>query len=97
MAQLGSGRTQVREEELEMAWHRLGNLVVELLPHPPGEERDAFEEALDVRIAAAVRQHGRERRVSLRKLPSQLAQVRELVLVVLVEHESVRVPEKGRP
>ncbi len=67
----------------------LGQLVVELLPDLAGEEGDALEQALDVRVPA-LGQHGRDRRVRRGELAPELAQVRQLVLVVLVEHTSRR-------
>ncbi len=75
----------VREEQRRDRMDDLGQLVVELLPDLPGEERDALEEALDVGITA-LREHGSDGRIGGRELAPELAQVSQLVLVVLVEH-----------
>ncbi len=55
--------------------HRLGQLVVELLPNAPGEKRNALEEPLDVGIRAAVRKHRRCERIGIAELAPELAQV----------------------
>jgi hypothetical protein len=78
----------VREQQRGDRVDDLGQLVVELLPDFPGEERDALEQALDVRIAPALGEERRDGRVGRGELLPQLAQVLQLVLVVLVEHRA---------
>ena len=79
----------VGEEQRRDRVDDLRQLVVELLADLAREEGDALEEALHVRVAA-LGEHGRDRRVRGGELAPQLAQVRQLVLVVLVEHTSRR-------
>ena len=50
---------------------------------------DALEEALHVRVAA-LGEHGGDGRVGSGELAPEIAEVRQLVLVVLVEHASRR-------
>ncbi|MCY1443455.1 hypothetical protein D9M71_598710 [compost metagenome] len=64
---------------------QLRQLVVELLPQAPGEKGKAFEQALDIRVAAGLGKERRQRRAALGEAASQLAQGGELALVVVVE------------
>jgi hypothetical protein len=75
------------EEERRDGVDDLGELVVELLADLAGEEREALEEALDVGVAAALGEQRRDGRVCARELSPQLAQVGQLVLIVLIEHD----------
>ncbi len=60
-------------------------LVIELLPQPPGEKSEAFEQPFDIRIAPGLAEERRERRAALGEALAQLAQGGELALVVMVE------------
>ena len=64
----------------------LRHLIIELLPNATHKKRDTFEQALDVRVASAVRKHRRKGRIRSGELPPKLAQIYELVLKILVEH-----------
>ncbi len=64
---------------------QLRQLVIELLPQPPGEKGEAFEQPLDIRIAPGLPEERRERRAALGEALAQLAQGGELALVVMVE------------
>jgi len=64
---------------------QLRQLVVELLPQAPSEEGEAFEQALDVRVAPALAEERRQRRAALGETLAELAQGGEFALVVVVE------------
>ncbi len=67
----------VRKEQRRDRVDHLGELVVELLADLAGQERDALEQALDVRVPALLREHGRDRRVGGGELAPQIPQVGE--------------------
>src|SRR5262249_40489190 len=76
----------------------LRQLVVELVPQPCGQERDGFDEALDVRVLAAIgveREPAGDLRVLGGELAAQLAEIAELALEVraqLLAHFRPRPP-----
>ena len=85
----GGKRTEElrREDRNEMRDH-LRHRIVDALSHARGEEGEAFEQALDVRVRSALGEHAGESRMRLREGSTHVAEVRELALVVLVERPS---------
>ncbi|MGC4068812.1 MAG: hypothetical protein QM784_30040 [Polyangiaceae bacterium] len=84
-AQGWDGPQQVRKQQRRGGVDDLGKLVVQLLPDSTGEECDALEQSLHVRIRSRLSEDGRQRWILACKLPTQIAKISELVLIVLVE------------
>ena len=78
----------VRHEQLRERRDQLRHRVVDALADARGQEREAFEQALDVRVAALLREQIGELRVGFGELAPELAEVGELRLVVQVEHRA---------
>lgn len=76
----------MRPHELGDALDQLGQLVVELLPEFPREKREPLEQALHVRIGTPLGQVRGGSGVRPGELRTHLAEERQLVVVVLVEH-----------
>src|SRR4051812_17912826 len=75
----------LRIENVEQRLGDLWQIVGDAQLQPSGEEREAFEQALDVRIFAASRlelQPPRDLRISLGELGAQASQIGQLALVV---------------
>jgi len=75
----------IRPQQVHQRVGQLRQLVIELLPQAPGEEGEAFEQALDIRITPGLPEKGRQRRAALGKALAQLAQGGEFALVMMVE------------
>jgi len=75
----------VRPQQLHQRMAELRQLVIELLPQPPGEERKAFQQPLYIRIPPGLAQERRQRRTTLGETATELAQCGEFALVVVVK------------
>ena len=75
----------MRRDNLRQRLRELGQLVVELLSQPPGQERKALQETLHVRVKALASEKRGEARVPAGKFRAELSQIVQLFPVVAVE------------
>jgi hypothetical protein len=84
----------VGQQQLQEAVDDVRRGIVDPLSNPSGQEGEAFEQTLDVGIAALLRQQPGRRRMNQGEFPAHLAQIGELALVVLGAHGST-LPEQS--
>ena len=72
-------------EQVEQRMGQFRQLVVELLPQPTCEKGEAFQQALDIRILTSLAQKGCQRRIAFGEARTQLTQLGQLALVVVIE------------
>lgn len=75
----------VRPQQVHHRVAEFRQLVVQLLPQPPGQEGKALEQALDIRIASDLPEKRGQGRATLGETAPQLAQCGEFALVVMIE------------
>ena len=63
----------MREQAVEQGTGQFRDLVVDLLPQPPGEEGEALQQPLHRRVGHRLGQERRRFRLPRRQLPAQLA------------------------
>jgi hypothetical protein len=95
----GKGRHRlqvVRPQALDQSVGQFRQFVVELLTEPAGDECEAFEHALDVGVAARVRQHRTGLGMDPGILATHVAQPGQLILIVGIEgHSVIQCPPRG--
>ena len=83
--QRGDGAKVAGVDGADEGFADLGEIVVDAAMDPRGEEREAFQQAIDVGIFAALgveQEPAGNARILARKLPAHLAQIGQLALIV---------------
>ena len=76
---------------------QFGQVVVQLLAQPAGQEGEPFQQAFHVRVGAPVAQERGQLGVGLGKLLAQIAQIGQFVLKVFVERHGLSLAPSPAP